>query len=205
MLIVDSPFPPYAPVNVNVRTEPNLDKSTAHNSWYHYITGVTHNQWLKEGVKHREGDLPAEVNSDDSCVFYINGVKHRVNGIADIMPARKHGANGRFWLYGYTLNEREFSRVNRYAIKHELPLWVAVMAEAFSFKFNDLDELAVSTRKALDSFPDMNAVWLAKLWDVPVSWTHSSLLLPWLGLSDFLAQIDVVVKHEKAVLANAYC
>lgn len=201
MLIVDSPFPPYSPVEVDPVAFVDVGNIAGYDQSYSARNTVT--WWFQNSslLPHRDDDCPAIIRSDDSFVFYQAGVKHRFKGTAEAVLIDGHH-HFNFYLYGYAVSQTAFEAINSFAIKHELPLWVAVMANCFSYVFEDLDEVTLRTKEAFAGMPNLNATWLTKLWDVPSDW--------WTGfredrmmVNDFVEVIERVVAHEKTIYGDA--
>lgn len=167
MLIVDSPFPPYAPVDRDVFEWPDLNVEGGHK-----LTGVPANNvtdyiWTKDNALHREGDLPAVIDSEGSACFFAMDIKHRVNGASEFVPARRGVlARRRFYLYGYRLTEAGFRRVHGLAIKYELPVWVVVFGLVFKDEVGSITRFAAETQKLSQALNGINIDWLTKLWNI---------------------------------------
>lgn len=162
MLIVDSPFPPYSPIEVDVFAEPkigNLDTASKG-----FVDGSMRWKWANDkGLLHREGDYPALWRENQWCQFYKCGVKHRLNGYAITFAGRESGVHGAFYLYGGFFNKDDFQAVNATAIKYSIPLYIAVLAHYFKVKIDDFVESTVWKSGMLKTIP---VEWLLKLWNV---------------------------------------
>lgn len=139
MLVVDTPFPPYKPVEVSLGGFPDVGETET--ATYHPSEGYW--LWYSEGILHRDGDLPAVVNETTGHEFFKAGVRHRINGYARILRGKhwtqEKTVKGDFFLYGLRLYEERFHKVNRWAIQHSIPLWVAVVAEIHSINLDEMD------------------------------------------------------------------
>lgn len=178
MLIANSPFPPYAPVKLALGIYPDVGDlstgkpyGTALRAKYVWTDG-DYGAWdFEYDNTHRDGDFPAIVTIEpNSCVFYKQGVKHRINGEAVFKKNGQRLVVSYFYLYGNRFSHKSFEQVNRYAIKHKLPVWVASLAFIFKAHLGDLDELAVATVEAFNMLPSIQIDWLIKLWGVQPSW-----------------------------------
>lgn len=187
MLIVNSPFPPYSPVEVNFGVPAKVgDASTG------TLTNNGTTVWYDdEGLIHRGNDLPAIVGPDGSCDFIVHGVSHRINGYASFYSDSFLGSKGRTYLYGMPLTLTEFNKVNAYSIMYQIPLWVSVLAEKVKFNLPDLGE---PTPEIFEAFNNAPAEWVLKIWEGSAK--ESSLYIH-RNIDDFLAGIRRVVQSER--------
>lgn len=193
MLVVDTPFPPYKPIFIEPNVEPDIGdllSATKVNSINHIAL------WFNEkGLIHRDGDLPAEVAPDGYCVYYKEGLKHRIHGWAVVREGRKQGVKGHYQLYGKPLNDSTFEKCNLLAIKYGLPLWVTLLGSRVDLDF-EKDGLAELTAGLSESLNEMPLSWLLKTWGVrPDDLVFGSMENP-----SFKRQLDsmaAVIKYEK--------
>lgn len=212
MIIVDSPFPPYKPVKITLGTYPDVGDISSAVRTVTVSGNRTTSQWEKDGEWHRDGDFASNIYSDKTQHFRKVNIRHRINGPADLTPLESAAASEQiretFHLYGKGLEKSEFFRVNRLAIKHELPLWVPVIAEYFSFDF-EKDGIGDFTKEAISALDVDNGFlpveWLVKLWNVSEKdlTNHNSLIgrggLPPKRLSEVISVVNKVVAYERTI------
>lgn len=198
MLITGSPFPPYAPVEVDVFAVPDLNLEGSYRLSTEAVTNKSTHIWDQEGFITRDGDLPAVVSTHGSYRFLLRGVEHRVNGVAHYNPDNLLEFRNKFYLYGHQVSEEEFRHVHYLAIKHELPLWVLVLGDVFKSTIGlDLEEFAVQSKEIFNTLPNVDVVWFAKLWgfnDVEGRCSSEQTPVDW-----FLTKMQTVVNVERTV------
>lgn len=214
MLIVDSPFPPYSPVDVNLYAEPDVGNLSGTKILTVTLGSApsTRRFWTNDNLAgsnaggsnfHRDGDYPAKVFPDNSLEFMKCGVRHRLHGLANVYPARRQGGiTGQFYLYGKMFWQPEFLAINAFAVKHALPLWVAVMAKTFWIHLGNLDELAVATVEAMGSLQGLNVEWLVKLWGIKPSWWIWDDL-EGINFEEFISGMERVIRYEQKTAQDA--
>lgn len=62
-------------------------------------------QWFVNGLQHRDGNKPAAICPDGEIHFYQNGKFHRENGPAIEDPITGYNE---YWMHGQKLTEQEF-------------------------------------------------------------------------------------------------
>lgn len=206
MLVVNSSFPPYNLIEVDVYAEPY----TGDDGNGGLIAGVFRNQWFwangaekNNGVgdtPHRDGGLPAITREDGLIHYLVCGVSHRKDGLAVITGGRDKGVQGSFFLYGVRLLENEFARVHQLAGKHGVPLWMAVIAVKFEKHLGNLDELAKATVKTTEGLPNMSVEWLFKLWGLNL--THWDYNAEHVSFDTIIHYMNRVIKHELTLLKD---
>lgn len=191
MLVTGSPFPPYTPTHVDENAKPvygDLDTASEEvNSyclWYDVNT-----------VQHRDDDMPAEVSYDGGAEFYIHGVLHRVNGYAKIYGDDLMKKWNSFWLYGIDLRKDAFLKVHRWAIKYNIPLWVAVIAELHQVDLDKNSEETVESEWFLNNAP---LEWILRFWGVDAKdWNHGKFSEKRSTYTELISGVGRVITHEK--------
>lgn len=88
--------------------------------WQRYVVHGTQ-EWVKDGVWHRDGEKPARISADGACEWWVEGVWHRGGD----KPAVINGYRREWWVNGvrHRDGDKPATEGSRYGSYEEL-VWV---------------------------------------------------------------------------------
>jgi ribosomal protein L25 (general stress protein Ctc) len=104
------------------------------NKWLHRnsdkpaITSSMHYEWWVNGLRHRDGDLPAVVYNNGYSAWYKNGVRHRSGGKPAIIYTN---GNSTYWENGSLVPKSKNNKINlnlKYVVQYiQKLLWTVIL------------------------------------------------------------------------------